>query len=173
MTKWVIDTHTAEKDDRKRDDGGPPGTKVLRLLFVVGTRFICTAAINKWRELERKSLQRKEQESDLWPDDNSAIAVQKAVKWSFYLTFDGFSKVLVIKCLLIFHFNGLFFELLLCIIIGRGRVLVLDFEICILALICSWDFDQEPVWCRIPSGSYVLCRIQRVNSGSSNSFETI
>ncbi|KAK9228901.1 hypothetical protein WN944_021858 [Citrus x changshan-huyou] len=68
------DVDDDEKDDRKRDDGGPPGTKVLRLLFVVGTRFICTAAINKWRELERKSLQRKEQESDLWPDDNSAIA---------------------------------------------------------------------------------------------------
>ncbi|KAK9218532.1 hypothetical protein WN943_007170 [Citrus x changshan-huyou] len=51
---------------------GPAGTKVLRLLYFVGAGFICTATINKWRELERKSLQKKQQESDLWTDDNSA-----------------------------------------------------------------------------------------------------
>ncbi|KAL9433143.1 hypothetical protein AB3S75_028043 [Citrus x aurantiifolia] len=54
---------------------GPAGTKVLRFLYFVGAGFICTAAINKWRELERKSLQKKQQESDLLTDDNSATAV--------------------------------------------------------------------------------------------------
>uniref|UniRef100_A0A1S8ADI7 Transmembrane protein n=1 Tax=Citrus limon TaxID=2708 RepID=A0A1S8ADI7_CITLI len=59
---------------------GPAGTKVLRLLYFVGAGFICTATITKWWELERKSLQKKQQESDLWTDDNSATTVQKAVK---------------------------------------------------------------------------------------------
>ncbi|KAK9184637.1 hypothetical protein WN943_024988 [Citrus x changshan-huyou] len=40
---------------------GPTGTKVLRLLYFFGVGFICTATINKWRELERKSLQKKQQ----------------------------------------------------------------------------------------------------------------
>ncbi|KDO66215.1 hypothetical protein CISIN_1g0474822mg, partial [Citrus sinensis] len=38
---------------------GPASTKVLRLLYFVGVGFICTVAINKWRELEQKSLQKK------------------------------------------------------------------------------------------------------------------
>ncbi|XP_044473119.1 uncharacterized protein LOC123201610 [Mangifera indica] len=58
---------------------GPPGPKVLRLLYFVGAGFICTAAINKWRELERKSLQKKQQESNLLTDD-AANSVQKVVK---------------------------------------------------------------------------------------------
>ncbi|OWM81445.1 uncharacterized protein LOC116192159 [Punica granatum] len=44
---------------------GPAGSKVLRLLYFVGAGFICTAAINKWRELERKSLQRQQQQQEL------------------------------------------------------------------------------------------------------------
>ncbi|KAJ0046706.1 uncharacterized protein LOC116145573 [Pistacia vera] len=58
---------------------GPAGPKVLRLLYFVGAGFICTAAINKWRELERKSLQKKQQESNILTE-SSANAVQKAVK---------------------------------------------------------------------------------------------
>ncbi|WRX29195.1 hypothetical protein QQP08_021682 [Theobroma cacao] len=34
---------------------GPPGPKVLRLLYFAGAAFIFTIGINKWRELERKS----------------------------------------------------------------------------------------------------------------------
>ncbi|KAK9189789.1 hypothetical protein WN943_018388 [Citrus x changshan-huyou] len=39
---------------------GPASTKVLRLLYFIGAGFICTVAINKWRELEQKSLQKKQ-----------------------------------------------------------------------------------------------------------------
>jgi hypothetical protein len=38
---------------------------------------ICTAAINKWRELERKAMLPKQQGNEL--PENSANAVQKAV----------------------------------------------------------------------------------------------
>ncbi|KDO85487.1 hypothetical protein CISIN_1g0450411mg, partial [Citrus sinensis] len=38
---------------------GPASTKVLRLLNFIGAGFICTVAINKWRALEQKSLQKK------------------------------------------------------------------------------------------------------------------
>ncbi|KAK4578918.1 hypothetical protein RGQ29_028833 [Quercus rubra] len=48
---------------------GPPGPKALRLLYFVGSGFICTAAINKWRELERKAVLKKEQQ--LPPTPNS------------------------------------------------------------------------------------------------------
>ncbi|KAL4621364.1 hypothetical protein ACB092_06G222200 [Castanea dentata] len=56
---------------------GPPGPKALRLLYFVGAGFICTAAINKWRELERKAILKKEQQ--LPPTPNSPDTVQKAV----------------------------------------------------------------------------------------------
>ncbi|KAL0002915.1 hypothetical protein SO802_016696 [Lithocarpus litseifolius] len=56
---------------------GPPGPKALRLLYFVGAGFICTAAINKWRELERKAVLKKEQQ--LPPTPNSPDTVQKAV----------------------------------------------------------------------------------------------
>ncbi|XP_050250227.1 uncharacterized protein LOC126697323 [Quercus robur] len=56
---------------------GPPGPKALRLLYFVGAGFICTAAINKWRELERKAVLKKEQQ--LSPTPNSPDTVQKAV----------------------------------------------------------------------------------------------
>ncbi|KAL1821503.1 hypothetical protein DCAR_0417920 [Daucus carota subsp. sativus] len=32
------------------------GPKIARLLYFVGAGFVCTAAINKWRELEQKAL---------------------------------------------------------------------------------------------------------------------
>lgn len=32
------------------------GPKIGRLLYFVGAGFLCTAVINKWRELEQKSL---------------------------------------------------------------------------------------------------------------------
>ncbi|GAY67754.1 hypothetical protein CUMW_259010 [Citrus unshiu] len=80
MTKCVTNTHTAEKDDSRRDDGRLTGTKVLRLPYFFGAGFIYTATIDKWRELERKSLKKKQQESNLWTDDNSATTVKKAVK---------------------------------------------------------------------------------------------
>ncbi|XP_075669120.1 uncharacterized protein LOC142638928 [Castanea sativa] len=56
---------------------GPPGPKALRLLYFVGAGFICTAAINKWRELERKAILKKEQQ--LPPTPISPDTVQKAV----------------------------------------------------------------------------------------------
>ncbi|GAV60709.1 hypothetical protein CFOL_v3_04238 [Cephalotus follicularis] len=57
------------------EPAGPPGPKVLRLLYFVGAGFICTAAINKWRELERKSLLQKQQLSN-----NPPSTVQKVVE---------------------------------------------------------------------------------------------
>ncbi|XP_062170182.1 uncharacterized protein LOC133875925 [Alnus glutinosa] len=56
---------------------GPAGPKLLRLIYFVGAGFICTAAINKWRELERKAMLPKQQGNQL--PENSANAVQKAV----------------------------------------------------------------------------------------------
>ncbi|KAF5728258.1 hypothetical protein HS088_TW21G00403 [Tripterygium wilfordii] len=46
------------------EESGPPAPKVLRLLYFVGAGIICTAAINKWRELERKSLQQNQNPSN-------------------------------------------------------------------------------------------------------------
>ncbi|XWS27351.1 hypothetical protein CRYUN_Cryun26dG0107700 [Craigia yunnanensis] len=39
---------------------GPPGPKVLRLLYFVGAGFLFTIGINKWRQLERKSVQQQQ-----------------------------------------------------------------------------------------------------------------
>ena len=47
----------------------------LMKLFLLSV--ICTAAINKWRELERKAVLKKEQQ--LPPTPNSPDTVQKAV----------------------------------------------------------------------------------------------
>ncbi|CBI20182.3 hypothetical protein PVL29_025237 [Vitis rotundifolia] len=47
------------------EEGGPAGPKVLRMLYFVGAGFICTAAINKWRDLQRKSAQ---QHADQLPE---------------------------------------------------------------------------------------------------------
>lgn len=40
---------------------GPPGPKVLRLLCFVGAGLLCTIGINKWQQLERKSVQQQEE----------------------------------------------------------------------------------------------------------------
>ncbi|EYU45031.1 hypothetical protein MIMGU_mgv1a017619mg [Erythranthe guttata] len=45
--------------------------KLVRLLYFVGAGVICTAAINKWKELERKALiQKEEQQLNQPPLDN-------------------------------------------------------------------------------------------------------
>ncbi|RYQ96524.1 hypothetical protein Ahy_B08g092305 isoform A [Arachis hypogaea] len=41
---------------------GPAGPKVLRLLYFVGAGVICTAAINKYRDYERKTLIQQQQQ---------------------------------------------------------------------------------------------------------------
>ncbi|KAB5534551.1 hypothetical protein DKX38_017637 [Salix brachista] len=63
---------------------GPPGPKVLRLLYFVGAGFICTVGINKWREIERKSIleqqqQEKKMKNDFLPQ-SSTSSVQKAIR---------------------------------------------------------------------------------------------
>ncbi|KMZ75227.1 hypothetical protein ZOSMA_117G00450 [Zostera marina] len=39
------------------------GSKLVRFIYFVGAGFICTAAINKWRELENKAAIKKALES--------------------------------------------------------------------------------------------------------------
>ncbi|BFG29028.1 hypothetical protein CerSpe_153070 [Prunus speciosa] len=41
---------------------GPPAPKLLRLLYFVGAGFICTVGINKWRELQNKSILQQQQQ---------------------------------------------------------------------------------------------------------------
>ncbi|CAN6694165.1 unnamed protein product [Malus baccata var. baccata] len=41
---------------------GPPAPKVLRLLYFVGAGFICTVGINKWRDMQRKSMALQQQQ---------------------------------------------------------------------------------------------------------------
>ncbi|KAJ4726460.1 Transmembrane protein [Melia azedarach] len=63
---------------------GPAGPKMVRLFCFVGSGFICSIAINKWRELERQSLQKKQQDINLLTDDSdNALAFQlcKKKKW--------------------------------------------------------------------------------------------
>ncbi|XP_018454626.1 uncharacterized protein LOC108825775 [Raphanus sativus] len=63
---------------------GPPAPKVLRMVYFVGAGFLCTFAINKWLEMEKKSnlkqqqLEKKNQQGDgaLFPSDS----VHKAMK---------------------------------------------------------------------------------------------
>ncbi|OMO74750.1 hypothetical protein CCACVL1_16485 [Corchorus capsularis] len=38
---------------------GPPGPKAVRLLCFVSAGFVVTVGINKWRELEQKSVQQQ------------------------------------------------------------------------------------------------------------------
>ncbi|KAE9458239.1 hypothetical protein C3L33_09855, partial [Rhododendron williamsianum] len=52
-----------------RSNGNYP--KLVRLLYFVGAGYICTAAINKWRDIQLKSFQLPEKPSN---------AVQKAVE---------------------------------------------------------------------------------------------
>ncbi|XP_061370803.1 uncharacterized protein LOC133313446 [Gastrolobium bilobum] len=41
---------------------GPAGPKLIRLVWFVGAGVICTAAINKWREFERKAIIQQHQQ---------------------------------------------------------------------------------------------------------------
>ncbi|XVF88005.1 hypothetical protein PTKIN_Ptkin19aG0014600 [Pterospermum kingtungense] len=57
---------------------GPPGPKVLRLLCFVGAGFLLTIGINKWREIERRSVQQQQQgihqQHKILSSDNAATA---------------------------------------------------------------------------------------------------
>lgn len=57
---------------------GEAGPKLVRLLYFVGAGFICTAAINKWRELEQKSILRQHQKGQSL--ETPSPAVQNAVE---------------------------------------------------------------------------------------------
>ncbi|PIN15955.1 hypothetical protein CDL12_11408 [Handroanthus impetiginosus] len=37
-------------------------TKLVRLLYFVGTGAVCAVGINKWKEIERKSMIQKQQQ---------------------------------------------------------------------------------------------------------------
>nr|GMC74734.1 Protein split ends like [Ipomoea batatas]GMC76705.1 Protein split ends like [Ipomoea batatas] len=59
--------------------GREAGPKVVRLLCFVSAGFLCTAAINKWRELERKStIQKQQAEGQLL--EKPSNAVQRALE---------------------------------------------------------------------------------------------
>ncbi|CAH2037279.1 unnamed protein product, partial [Thlaspi arvense] len=63
---------------------GPPAPKVLRMIYFVGAGFLCTFAINKWREMEKNSIL-KQQETNQQGDggllsQTPADSVQKAMK---------------------------------------------------------------------------------------------
>ncbi|KAJ0266959.1 hypothetical protein HA466_0008640 [Hirschfeldia incana] len=64
---------------------GPPAPKVLRMVYFVGAGFLCTFAINKWREMEEKKSNLKQQEKKNQQGDgalfpNPSDSVQKAMK---------------------------------------------------------------------------------------------
>ncbi|KAF7822625.1 hypothetical protein G2W53_020769 [Senna tora] len=59
---------------------GPAGPKVLRLICFVGAGFICTVGINKWREMERRTLMQQQQIKGASDSSSDAIAVRKATK---------------------------------------------------------------------------------------------
>ncbi|CAM8877123.1 hypothetical protein QQ045_019535 [Rhodiola kirilowii] len=57
---------------------GPPAPKIVRLMYFVGAAIVCTAAINKWRDLERKSiLQQQQKLNDQSQSPSPDIALQK------------------------------------------------------------------------------------------------
>ncbi|XP_010537726.1 PREDICTED: uncharacterized protein LOC104812318 [Tarenaya hassleriana] len=66
------------------EEAGPPGPKVTRLLYFVGAGFLCTFAINKWREFERNSILKKQQMNQLGDrgllPQTPTDSVQKAMK---------------------------------------------------------------------------------------------
>ncbi|XP_027344059.1 uncharacterized protein LOC113856442 [Abrus precatorius] len=64
---------------------GPAGPKLLRLIYFIGAGVICTAAINKWREYERKTiiqqrLQQQQQEVAETQCSSESVAVHKTLK---------------------------------------------------------------------------------------------
>ncbi|KAL3652624.1 hypothetical protein CASFOL_002305 [Castilleja foliolosa] len=54
--------------------------KLTRLLYFVGAGVICTAVINKWRDLEKKSMFQKEQQLNGPSLDTPSTVVHKAVE---------------------------------------------------------------------------------------------
>ncbi|KAK3198628.1 hypothetical protein Dsin_022043 [Dipteronia sinensis] len=54
---------------------GPAAPKVLRFVYFIGAGFICTAAINKYRELERKSLLKKQEEENILSESSTNAEV--------------------------------------------------------------------------------------------------
>ncbi|XP_010498031.1 PREDICTED: uncharacterized protein LOC104775797 [Camelina sativa] len=43
---------------------GPPAPKILRMVYFVGAGFLCTFAINKWREMERNAILKQEEQKN-------------------------------------------------------------------------------------------------------------
>ncbi|KAL3508777.1 hypothetical protein ACH5RR_028178 [Cinchona calisaya] len=60
--------------------GEEVGPKVVRLLYFVGAGFLCTAAINKWRDLEKKANIQKQQKELLENSSAKPNAVQNAME---------------------------------------------------------------------------------------------
>ncbi|CAM8946552.1 hypothetical protein QQ045_015607 [Rhodiola kirilowii] len=53
---------------------GPVAPKFVRFMYFVGAGFVCTAVINKWRDLERKSiLQQQQKLADPSQSSNAAL----------------------------------------------------------------------------------------------------
>ncbi|CAN8292990.1 unnamed protein product [Cochlearia groenlandica] len=59
---------------------GPPAPKVLRMFWFVGAGFLCTFAINKWREIERKSVLKQEEKNQQVDDGVLLNHTPKAMK---------------------------------------------------------------------------------------------
>ncbi|KAJ1441654.1 hypothetical protein SESBI_01279 [Sesbania bispinosa] len=65
---------------------GPAGPKLVRLIYFVGAAVICTTAINKWREFEKKAIIKQQlQEQGTkgvaeTPNSSDSVAVHKALK---------------------------------------------------------------------------------------------
>ncbi|KAL8507635.1 hypothetical protein ACS0TY_018248 [Phlomoides rotata] len=60
--------------------GEEVGPKLVRLLYFVGAGVVCTAGINKWKDLERKWAIQKEQQINESSAENPSTLVQKAVE---------------------------------------------------------------------------------------------
>ncbi|KAK7279845.1 hypothetical protein RJT34_24904 [Clitoria ternatea] len=58
---------------------GPPGPKLLRLIYFVGAGVICTVAINKWRDYEKKTTIQQQQQQVAETQKSSAESVVREV----------------------------------------------------------------------------------------------
>ncbi|KAK2368078.1 hypothetical protein P8452_56290 [Trifolium repens] len=66
---------------------GPPGPKLMRLVYFVGAGVACTVAINKWREFESKSIIQEQQQKKQGvkvvaeiPNSSDSVTIHKALK---------------------------------------------------------------------------------------------
>ncbi|KAL1224166.1 hypothetical protein V5N11_031304 [Cardamine amara subsp. amara] len=63
---------------------GPPAPKVLRMFYFVGAGFLCTFAINKWREMEKKSILKQQEKNQHGAEgllhQTPSDSIQKAMK---------------------------------------------------------------------------------------------